>query len=380
MANSKIEQSHSKSKIATYRQKIDRIDDQLLGLLLRRVSLAKKIGQFKLKAGAQLRDPLREEQILTRLSSKAQNALSHTVVRKFFSTLIDLTRELEQKSVLHNKVHHHLPKGRLVIIGLGHMGLSLWQDLSNAFASRLYGSETHAPHLRYIKKHYPKLQKFNFLDSLTSHDIVILCLPADEVLYYVKKHHASLQKAGLVMDITAVKKDYLLRLKKIYQGENYISCHPLAGAEGSGPQSARPDLFNHSTVYCMPLSSNQSSRSTALFKSFWGLFDASLLTVSPAEHDRAVAFTSHLTHLISFKLWEMTDKLQNKGHTRLVLGPSLKGMLRVSSSSAIHWQNILKENRSYLLEHLMSLKKLLKDAEKNLKAKKAPKLLQRKTI
>ena len=84
-------------------------------------------------------------------------------------------------------------------------------------------------------------------------------------------------------------------------GPRFVGSHPLAGDHRTGPEHARADLFDGRTVVVTPTRATRPAAVTEV-SGFWESLGANVTTMTPAEHDAALAMTSHLPHLVAVAL------------------------------------------------------------------------------
>ena len=84
-------------------------------------------------------------------------------------------------------------------------------------------------------------------------------------------------------------------------GPRFVGSHPLAGDHRTGPEHARADLFEGRTVVVTPTEHTRPAAVTEV-SGFWQSLGANVAQMTPAEHDAALAVTSHLPHLVAVAL------------------------------------------------------------------------------
>jgi prephenate dehydrogenase len=120
----------------------------------------------------------------------------------------------------------------------------------------------------------------------------------------------------------------------------------LAGDHRVGPEHARADLFDGRTVVVTPSSATRPAAVTET-SGFWESLGANVTTMAPADHDAALAVTSHLPHLVAVALAAATPK------TLLPLAATgWRDTTRVAGGEASLWQPIFAANRQHVLDAL----------------------------
>jgi prephenate dehydrogenase len=123
--------------------------------------------------------------------------------------------------------------------------------------------------------------------------------------------------------------------------ERYVGSHPMAGSERSGPLAASPTLFDGRPWAVTPHASSSRAATDAV-ETLARLAGASVVRLSPEEHDSAVARTSHLPHLLSVLV---AGRLADAPPGHLALsGQGVRDVTRVAGGDPALWQQILTSN------------------------------------
>ena len=128
---------------------------------------------------------------------------------------------------------------------------------------------------------------------------------------------------------------------------DFVPCHPIAGSEAVGASAARADLFQGRSVIITPVDETDPGKVSSV-ESWWRGVGASVTTADPRSHDRLVAATSHLPHLVAFALMEVLDDVDDGGLSAYI-GDGFRDLSRVAASDPTIWSDILQENREAIL-------------------------------
>lgn len=158
-------------------------------------------------------------------------------------------------------------------------------------------------------------------------DIVILATPVDVALTELAS-----TRAALITSVCSV----MAPLRAI-AGDHFVAGHPLAGSQERGLGAARGDLFDGATWFI--------DRDNAVLREVIAACGARAELVDAAEHDRAVALTSHLPQILSTAL---AAYLESQQVDLRFAGPGLKTFLRLAASDASVWSPIIAANRENL--------------------------------
>jgi prephenate dehydrogenase len=133
-------------------------------------------------------------------------------------------------------------------------------------------------------------------------DFVVVCTPVDHIPQGILAA-ASACKAGAVLtDVGSTKAAIVAAVRgRLPAGVGFVGSHPLAGSEKHGPEHARADLFAGRLVVLTP-TPESGAAPLAVVRGFWEALGARVRLMEATEHDRALALTSHLPHLLASAL------------------------------------------------------------------------------
>ena len=146
-----------------------------------------------------------------------------------------------------------------------------------------------------------------------------------------------------IFDVGSVKATVVDTLRSSGQiPGDFVPCHPIAGSETVGASAARADLFQGRSVIITPV--DETDRDTvSSVESWWRGVGASVTTANPRSHDRLVAATSHLPHLVAFALMEVLDDIDDETLSAYI-GDGFRDLSRIAASDPTIWSDILREN------------------------------------
>ncbi|MCH8545052.1 MAG: bifunctional prephenate dehydrogenase/3-phosphoshikimate 1-carboxyvinyltransferase [Alcanivorax sp.] len=128
----------------------------------------------------------------------------------------------------------------------------------------------------------------------------------------------------------------------------FVPGHPIAGKEKSGVDAADAALYERHRVILTPTPETDPA-ATLVVRQMWTRVGAEVLTMRPDEHDRVLAETSHLPHLLAFSL---VDTLARQGDSTEIFRYAAGGFrdfTRIASSDPVMWHDIFTENRDAVL-------------------------------
>ena len=193
-------------------------------------------------------------------------------------------------------------------------------------------------------------------------EILVLAAPLDATLQHLEVLRNAPSPAGLILDVASVKDPVARAGANV---EHFIATHPIAGSERSGFAAARADLF---AGKIWAYDGNAAGPAVELVRAFIADMSARPLAIDPAEHDRIVAFTSHLPQLLSVLLGaELAGRLESADVSALC-GTGMASMLRLGASSWHVWEPILRSNAAPLAQEVRAFASILMDAATTLES------------
>jgi prephenate dehydrogenase len=241
----------------------------------------------------------------------------------------------------------------VVIFGVGLIGGSFALALRKAgFSGRILGvsspeTTSRALDLKVID------EAADPQDAARQADLIYLAQPILQIIDSLPQIAASVRPDTLITDAGSTKSVIVARAATVFPGGQFLGAHPLAGRERRGVDAAEADLFRGRPYVLTPHSITQLEQPNAQeFQSWLAKIGAVKIILDPAEHDRIVAFTSHLPQLASTALAAMLGNRQEPKSG--VFGPGLLDCTRLALSSFDLWGDILTTNRGPVLEALTS--------------------------
>ena len=200
-------------------------------------------------------------------------------------------------------------------------------------------------------------------------DIVIVATPVASVVEDVCRALAAAPAKALVTDAGSTKASICAAIsnaaisnnEKIDNG-NFVGSHPLAGDHRSGPEHARSDLFDGKTVVVTPTEATPPETAERA-KTFWKSLGANVLQMSPEQHDRALATTSHLPHLVASALAATTPT-----EWLPLAATGWADTTRIAAADPKLWTQIFMQNSPDVVEALDRLIEQLQTTRANLVA------------
>ena len=183
-------------------------------------------------------------------------------------------------------------------------------------------------------------------------DIVILATPADTLGDLLIQTLDQVGENTLVIDLGSTKSKLCLQLAGHPKRKQYLAGHPIAGTEYSGPKAAFADLLDRKVMILCEMEKTDLHLKEKAYELFDGL-NLKLRFMDPEEHDRHLAFVSHLSHISSFMLGKtVLQKMEDEKNIFDMAGSGFASTVRLAKSSPAMWAPILTENKDNILASL----------------------------
>lgn len=191
-------------------------------------------------------------------------------------------------------------------------------------------------------------------------DVVVLCVPVLAIPDLVTKCKGLLKSGCLVTDVGSTKAQLADRIEPLLKGTGvvFVGSHPLAGSEQQGLDAARANLYEHAVVVVTPRN-GKTSQAVESLKKFWENTGASVKVMTPDEHDRVVARTSHLPHIAAALVAATVGRDGDLRQIGTYCGPGFRDTTRIAEGSAEVWHDIIQSNRECLAGELAEFKSAL---------------------
>ena len=125
---------------------------------------------------------------------------------------------------------------------------------------------------------------------------------------------------------------------------NFIPAHPIAGAENSGVSAALVDLFVNKRLILTPVE-NTSSEALQKTQQFWEKIGALVSIMDVYQHDKILAATSHLPHILAFSLVDMLGQRDEQEAIFKYAAGGFRDFTRIASSDPTMWTAICEANK-----------------------------------
>ncbi|MDR3338342.1 MAG: prephenate dehydrogenase [Treponema sp.] len=236
------------------------------------------------------------------------------------------------------------------IAGMGIMGGAFAMALGRLAPRRLLACDTGRKPLDAALA--DKVIDEGFTDAaamLRQCDFLYLCINPSQALPFMETHISDFKRGALITDIAGVKGTIAHRIEVLLREDlDYIPGHPMAGSEKGGYEQAKKCVFRGKNYILTPLKRNKKENLEYLKDLIRRMGFGSITETTAEEHDRNIAFTSQLCHVIAAAL------IDSEADTAIARfgGGSFEDLTRIAMLNAPMWTELFLENRNELLKRI----------------------------
>ncbi len=185
--------------------------------------------------------------------------------------------------------------------------------------------------------------------------LVVVAVPVGAMGAVFRALAPAVRAGAVLTDVGSVKAAVVATARRAFGAvpARLVPGHPIAGTERSGVEASFAELFRGQRVVLTPLAETDPG-ALGLVEALWRGVGATVERMSPEAHDRALAATSHLPHLLAYALVDLLAALEAEGRGDLFpyAGGGFRDFTRIASSDPALWRDICLANRGPLLELL----------------------------
>ena len=241
---------------------------------------------------------------------------------------------------------------KIAIIGLGLIGGSIAKAIKDNTDHTVYGADIQQSvvlRAKLIDAIDDELDD----NKLSECDLVIIALYPEDTVKFISDKAGIIRKGSVVIDCGGVKRcicDPANRLAE-ENGFTFIGGHPMAGVERSGFESSFGMLFNNASMILAPSPEIDIDTLHRVKDFFLSIGFGSITIVTPEKHDRVIAYTSQLAHVLSSSYIKSPTAPEHHGMS----AGSFKDMTRVATLNPKMWSELFIENKDNLVGEIDTL-------------------------
>ncbi|HEX8300325.1 prephenate/arogenate dehydrogenase family protein [Sphingomonas sp.] len=248
-----------------------------------------------------------------------------------------------------------LPFSRVTVIGLGLIGSSIARAVKQHMPSVRVTGHDMDPEVR------ETALRIGLCDdvadtagaSVIDADLVILCVPVGAMGEAAAAIAADVPAEAVISDVGSCKESVVEAVRAALPQATFVPAHPVAGTEHSGPEAGFATLFHNRWCIVTP---PQGTDPLAIERvvEFWKRLGAQVEMMAPAHHDRVLAVTSHLPHLIAYTIVGTASDLEEVTQSEVIKysAGGFRDFTRIAASDPTMWRDVFLANREGVLEML----------------------------
>lgn len=185
-------------------------------------------------------------------------------------------------------------------------------------------------------------------------DLVVLGVPPGAMGQVAAAMAPGLDPAAIVTDVGSVKTRIIEEVvPHLPDPSRFVPGHPVAGTEHSGPDAAFETLFEGRRTILTPIEDTDPG-AVGRVAEMWRLAGSEVDTMTPEHHDRVLAITSHLPHLIAYTIVGTVADLEKQTQSEVFkyAAGGFTDFTRIAASDPVMWRDIFLNNREAVLEML----------------------------
>ena len=267
---------------------------------------------------------------------------------------------------------------KVCIIGCGLIGSSIARGIKkNKLATKVVSSNrSNSTNKKVIRLKIVNEASSDTKKIVKGSDLIIIASPLSSYKNIILKIKSSLKNGAILTDVGSVKKNAISLIEKnIPKNVSWISSHPIAGTEESGPESGFSELFKNRWCILTP-SKKSKNKDVKLLEKFWKKLGSKVDVMNAKQHDYILSITSHIPHMIAYNIVNTTLKIKKKKDRNIVKysAGGLRDFTRIAASNPIMWRDIFIQNRENTSKMIDKFIESLKDLKKAIKSKNEKKL------
>lgn len=191
-------------------------------------------------------------------------------------------------------------------------------------------------------------------EAVSGADCVILCSPVGTYGMLAERMAPHLSPNAIVTDVGSVKRSVIDQIQPhLPDGVHLVPGHPIAGTEKSGPDAGFATLFDNRWCLLTPAVGTDPTAVEKITRFWHGL--GSMVDIMDADHhDRVLAVTSHIPHLIAYNIVGTASDLEEVSQSEVIKfsASGFRDFTRIAASDPVMWRDVFLHNKEAVLEML----------------------------
>ena len=269
---------------------------------------------------------------------------------------------------------------KVCIIGCGLIGSSIARAIKKHGLSKKVVSSNRSESIN------KKVIELKIVDEASSDtkkickdsDLIIISTPLSSYEEVILKIKNSLKSGSILTDVGSVKENIISLVEKnVPENISWISSHPIAGTEASGPEAGFYELFKNRWCILTP-SKKSKDEDIKLLETFWKKIGSKVDIMNAKQHDYILSITSHIPHLIAYNIVNTTLSVQDTKESDVVKysAGGLRDFTRIAASNPIMWRDVFIQNKRNTSKMIDKFIENLEDLKKAIESEDGKKLEQ----
>ena len=191
-------------------------------------------------------------------------------------------------------------------------------------------------------------------EAVAGADLAVLGVPVGANRAVVEAMRPGLSAGAIVTDVGSVKQAVIDDVAPLLPpGVALVPGHPIAGTEHSGPEAGFAELFEDRWCALTPIEGGDPA-AVERVAALWRALGSHVDTMTAEHHDRVLAITSHIPHLIAYNLVSTVFDLEERAQAEVVkyAAGGFRDFTRIAASDPVMWRDVFLNNRGAVLEML----------------------------
>ena len=183
-------------------------------------------------------------------------------------------------------------------------------------------------------------------------DLVVIATPLSAYAAIGERIKPALKDGAILTDVGSVKQMAIRDLQPhVPRGVHFVPGHPVAGTEHSGPEAGFAELFCDRWCILTPLPETAPEAVNAVAR-MWERCGMRVVKMSADHHDKVLAMTSHLPHLIAYTIVGTATDLEESLKSEVIefSASGFRDFTRIAASDPVMWRDVFLNNREAVLE------------------------------
>ena len=260
-----------------------------------------------------------------------------------------------------------LPFARVAVLGLGLIGSSIARGVRASMPSVALTGYDADPQVRETARAIDLVDDVADTagTAVIDADLVILCVPVGAMGALAAEFADDLAQEAIVSDVGSCKASVVEALTAALPGVTIVPAHPVAGTEKSGPEAGFASLFHKRWCIVTP-APDSPAVAVERVSEFWRRLGADVDIMEPGHHDRVLAVTSHLPHLIAYTIVGTASDLEEVTSSEVIKysAGGFRDFTRIAASDPTTWRDVFLANREAVLDMLQRFSEDLSELQR----------------